>query len=255
MNDEELLRYSRQILLTEIDVEGQQKILQANALIIGAGGLGSPAAMYLAAAGTGRIVVSDDDAVDLSNLQRQIAHGTADIGKNKTLSLKETLNRLNPEVAVTAIPTRLEGEALENAVAAADVVLDCSDNFRTRFAVNRACVKTSTSLVSGAAIRFEGQLAVFTPGTDESPCYNCLYADIDELAESCSRTGVIAPLPGIIGSCQALEAVKLITGAGDIPRGRVLLFDGLRLEWNSLVLRRNPACPTCSENSLQVAER
>lgn len=246
MNDDQLLRYSRQILLPQIDAKGQQKLLDAAVLIIGAGGLGSPAAMYLAAAGVGRITVSDDDAVDLSNLQRQIAHGTADLGKNKTLSLKETLEDLNPGVCVLPIGRRVEGEELERQVNEADVVLDCSDNFKTRFAVNRACVETATPLVWGAAIRFEGQISVFTPGRCDSPCYNCLYADIDELAESCAQTGVIAPLPGIIGSLQALEAIKLIAGIGQPLRGRVLLLDGLSMEWNSVSLRQNPACPVCA---------
>ena len=247
MNDEQLLRYSRQILLPQVDADGQQKLIDAKVLIIGAGGLGSPAAMYLAAAGVGRIVLSDDDAVDLSNLQRQIVHGTSDIGREKTQSARQTLKELNPEVNVTTLCKRLSGAELECQTAEADVVLDCSDNFATRFAVNRACVNTLTPLVSGAAIRFEGQLAVFTPGVNESPCYNCLYADIDEIAESCSQTGVIAPLPGIIGSAQALEALKLIMGIGPPSSGRVLLFDGLRMEWNSMLLRKNLSCPTCSQ--------
>ncbi|MEN8260118.1 MAG: molybdopterin-synthase adenylyltransferase MoeB [Pseudomonadota bacterium] len=246
MNDKQLLRYSRQILLPQVDADGQQKLIDAKVLIIGAGGLGSPAAMYLAAAGVGRIAISDDDEVDLSNLQRQIAHGTSDIGLKKPLSAMRALRELNPEVSVSTLYKRLKDEELEQETAGADVVLDCSDNFATRFAVNRACVNTMTPLVSGAAIRFEGQLAVFTPGLNDSPCYNCLYAEIDEITESCSQTGVIAPLPGIIGSAQALEALKLIMGIGQPSCGRVLLLDGLRMEWNSMVLRKNPACPTCS---------
>lgn len=246
MNDEQLLRYSRQILLPQIDVEGQQRLLEARALIIGAGGLGCPAAMYLAAAGVGHMVIGDDDRVDLSNLQRQIAHHTQDIGQTKVESAKQTLKALNPEVQVTALCERMEGIKLEQEVAKADVVLDCSDNFTTRFAVNSACVKTQTPLVSGAAIRFEGQIAVFTPGRADSPCYNCLYADLGELAESCVQTGVIAPITGVVGSLQALEAIKIILAIGQILRGRVLLLDGLRLEWNSMILRKNPACPTCS---------
>lgn len=246
MNDDQLLRYSRQILLPQVDVEGQQKLLEATIVIIGAGGLGSPAAMYLAAAGVGRIILSDDDEVDLSNLQRQIAHGTSDIGRRKPVSAKYTLNHLNPEVDVVTICERLAPAELESQSDEADVVLDCSDNFATRFAVNRACVDTGTPLVSGAAIRFEGQLAVFTPGVNDSPCYNCLYADIDELAETCTQTGVIAPLPGIIGSMQAMEAIKLVMGIGPPSSGRVLLYDGLRMEWNSMILRKNPSCPTCA---------
>lgn len=249
MNDEQLLRYSRQILLHQIDVQGQEKLLAANALIIGAGGLGSPAAMYLAAAGLGRIAISDHDTVDLSNLQRQILHGTPDIGRPKTESARHALARLNPDVAVNAIPRKLEGAELEQEVAAADVVLDCCDNFATRFAVNAACVKTGTPLVSGAVIRFEGQVAVFTPGRDDSPCYNCLYPAQGEMDASCVRNGVIAPLPGIIGAMQALEAMKLILGLGRSLCGRLLLLDALTMEWRSLRLPRNADCPTCGGDS------
>jgi len=248
MDDHQLLRYSRQILLPQIDVEGQEKLLNSHALIIGLGGLGSPAAMYLAAAGVGSLALNDYDAVDLSNLQRQIAHGMENLGEPKVSSARKTLERLNPDVRITELASRLEGTQLEQEIARADVVLDCSDNFATRFAVNAACVKTRTPLVSGAVIRFEGQLAVFAPGTaGESPCYNCLYADHGELAESCVQTGVLAPLPGIIGSLQALEAIKLLTGVGDTLRGRLLLLDALSMEWNRMTLKRNPKCPTCGE--------
>lgn len=247
MDDHQLLRYSRQILLPQFDVEGQEKLLNSRALIIGLGGLGSPAAMYLAAAGVGSLVLNDYDVVDLSNLQRQIAHGTENVGEAKPVSARKTLERLNPDVRITELADRLEGSQLEQAVARANVVLDCSDNFATRFAINTACVKTRTPLVSGAVIRFEGQLAVFTPGIENSPCYNCLYADHGELAESCVQNGVLAPLPGIIGSLQALEAIKLLTGVGDTLRGRLLLFDALSMEWNQMILKRNPKCPTCGE--------
>lgn len=247
MDDHQLLRYSRQILLPQFDVEGQEKLLNSRALIIGLGGLGSPAAMYLAAAGVGSLVLNDYDVVDLSNLQRQIAHGTENVGEAKPASARKTLERLNPDVRITELADRLEGSQLEQAVARADIVLDCSDNFATRFAINTACVKTRTPLVSGAVIRFEGQLAVFTPGVENSPCYNCLYADHGELAESCVQNGVLAPLPGIIGSLQALEAIKLLTGVGDTLRGRLLLFDALSMEWNQMILKRNPKCPTCGE--------
>lgn len=245
MNDQQLLRYSRQILLPQIDIEGQEKLLAARVLIIGAGGLGSPAAMYLAAAGLGHIAISDHDTVDLSNLQRQILHDTFDIGRSKTESAREALARLNPDVAVIAIPRKLEGAELDEATAAADVALDCSDNFATRFAVNAACVKTQTPLVSGAVIRFEGQVAVFTPGRNNSPCYHCLYPDQGELDVSCARNGVIAPLPGIVGAMQALEAMKLLLGLGRSLAGRLLLLDALVMEWHSMQLPRNPDCPTC----------
>ncbi|WP_459992377.1 HesA/MoeB/ThiF family protein [Methylosoma difficile] len=245
MNDNQLLRYSRQIMLPQCDIAGQQKLLAAHVLIIGAGGLGSPAAMYLAAAGVGSITVYDDDVVDLSNLQRQIAHHTSDIGMDKAISTQQTLNQLNPEVRVHAVKQRLEGETLENEVKNADVVLDCSDNFATRFAINKACVAQQTPLVSGAAIRFEGQVSVFTPGTNNSPCYNCLYQSDGEELQNCATNGVIAPITGIVGSMQALEAMKLIMGIGTTLTGRLLLLDGLTMEWNCLKLKKNPHCPTC----------
>jgi molybdopterin/thiamine biosynthesis adenylyltransferase len=246
MNDNQLLRYSRQIMLPQVDVEGQQKLLTTSVLIVGAGGLGSPAAMYLAAAGIGSIVIYDNDVVDLSNLQRQIAHHTTDIGADKVISTQQTLNRLNPDTKIKAVKQRLEGELLELEVKKADVVLDCSDNFSTRFAINNACVKHRTPLVSGAAIRFEGQVAVFTPGNNNSPCYNCLYNSDGEELQNCATNGVIAPITGIIGSIQALEAMKLIMDIGETLTGRLLLLDGLTMEWNTMKLRKNPGCPTCS---------
>jgi adenylyltransferase/sulfurtransferase len=245
MQDNQLLRYSRQIMLPQVDIEGQQKLLDSRVLIIGLGGLGSPAAMYLAAAGIGQLILNDFDQVDLSNLQRQIAHDTDNLGLSKVESAKHTLLRMNPEIQIETIGHQLVDKELEQEIAASDVVLDCTDNFATRFAVNRACVKTKTPLVSGAVIRFEGQITVFTPGYDDSPCYNCLYPDQGELEETCVRNGVIAPLPGIIGSMQALEAIKLIVGIGQSLRGRLLLFDALTMEWNRMSLRKNPACPTC----------
>lgn len=246
MNDNQLLRYSRQIMLPQIDIEGQQKLLAAKALIVGAGGLGSPAAIYLAAAGVGNITIYDNDTVDLSNLQRQITHHTDDIGTDKVISTRQTLNRLNPEVNITAVKQRLESQQLELEVAQADVVLDCSDNFSTRFAINKACVKHRTPLVSGAAIRFEGQVTVFTPGRNNSPCYNCLYSSDGEELQNCATNGVIAPVTGIVGSIQALEAMKLIMNIGETLTGRLLLLDGLTMEWNTMKLRLNPSCPTCS---------
>jgi adenylyltransferase/sulfurtransferase len=249
MNDQQLLRYSRQIMLPQVDVDGQQILLDAKALIIGAGGLGSPAAMYLAAAGVGEIAIYDDDDVDMSNLQRQIAHRTCDIGAGKAASAQKTLLALNPEVCIRAVKQRLAaGEDLLQAVGGADVVLDCSDNFATRFTVNRACVTQRKPLVSGAAIRFEGQVAVFTPGRNDSPCYNCLYVDRGDERQTCARNGVIAPLTGIIGSVQALEALKVLLEIGQTLAGRLLLLDGLTMEWNSMVLRKNPRCPTCGQD-------
>jgi adenylyltransferase/sulfurtransferase len=245
MNDTQLLRYSRQIMLPQCDIEGQQKILAAKVLIIGAGGLGSPAAMYLAAAGIGTMVIYDDDVVELSNLQRQIAHHTPDIGMDKVISTRETLNKLNPDVQVKAIKQRLAGEQLDIEVINADVVLDCSDNFLTRFAINKACVRHQTALVSGAAIRFEGQVSVFTPGKDNSPCYNCLYSSDGEELQNCATNGVIAPITGVVGSIQALEALKLIMAIGKPLTGRLLLLDGLAMEWNTMRLTKNLTCPTC----------
>jgi adenylyltransferase/sulfurtransferase len=247
MNDNQLLRYSRQIMLPQIDIEGQQRLLAANILIIGAGGLGSPAAMYLAAAGIGSLTIYDDDVVDLSNLQRQITHHTPDIGTDKVISTQKTLNQLNPEVNIRAIKQRLEGEQLDLEVQQADVVLDCSDNFTTRFAINAACVKHQTPLVSGAAIRFEGQVTVFTPGKNNSPCYNCLYNNDEEEIQNCATNGVIAPITGIVGSIQALEAMKLIMTIGETLTGRLLLLDGLTMEWNTMNLRKNPDCPSCGK--------
>ena len=246
MNDNQLLRYSRQIMLPLCDIEGQQKLLAARVLIIGAGGLGSPAAIYLAAAGIGSITIYDDDVVELSNLQRQIAHHTPDIGTDKVISTRETLNKLNPDVNVRAIKQRLGGEGLDLEVIRADVVLDCTDNFSTRFAINSACVRHQTALVSGAAIRFEGQVSVFTPGKNNSPCYNCLYNSDGEELQNCATNGVIAPITGIIGSIQALEAMKLIMTIGETLTGRLLLLDGLTMEWNTMKLKKNPVCPTCS---------
>lgn len=245
MNDQQLLRYSRQIMLPQVDIEGQQKLLAAKVLIVGAGGLGSPASIYLAAAGIGQITIYDDDEVDLSNLQRQIAHHTNDIGTDKVISTQNTLKNLNPDVKVIAVKQRLEGKLLKKAVENADIVLDCCDNFSTRFAVNAACVEHKTALVSGAAIRFEGQITVFTPGFYDSPCYNCLYSDNGEEMINCASNGVIAPVTGIVGSIQAMEAIKLIMNIGKTLTGRLLLLDGLSMQWNEMKLRKNESCPTC----------
>jgi adenylyltransferase/sulfurtransferase len=247
MNDQQLLRYSRHILLAEFGVEGQQRLLESRALIIGAGGLGSPAAMYLAAAGVGHIVLADGDSVDLTNLQRQILHATTAVGQPKVESGKSTLAALNPEVQVLALGQRLEGAALEEQIAAADVVLDCCDNFATRLAVNRACVRHRKPLVSGAAIRFDGQLAVFDLRREDSPCYACLFPEDGETeALRCAVTGVFAPLTGMIGTAQAAEALKLLTGVGETLAGRLMILDALASRWREIRLRREPACPVCA---------
>lgn len=245
MDDQQLLRYSRQILLPQVGMEGQQRLAESRALIIGLGGLGSPAAMYLAAAGVGHLVLVDFDRVELSNLQRQIAHSTPDLGRSKAASARDTVLALNPEVEVTALEDRLVDEALLEQVRRADVVMDASDNFATRFALNEACVRTGTPLVSGAAIRLEGQVAVFRPDHGDSPCYRCLYRDEEEPAETCTQTGVLAPVVGIIGAVQALETLKVLLDIGETLTGRLLLFDALTQEWRTLKLPKDPECPVC----------
>lgn len=245
MDDQQLLRYSRQIMLPQIDVEGQQKLLDAHILIIGAGGLGSPVAMYLASAGVGRITIADNDAVDLSNLQRQILHRSADIGRPKVDSARDTLTALNPDIQVTALHTFVDEEALADLVAQVDLVVDASDNFTTRFAINAACVKTGTALVSGAAIRMEGQLSVFLPQREDSPCYRCLYSEGEEPDQTCSENGVLSPITGVIGSLQALEALKVLLSIGETLCGRLLVFDGLYHEWRNIKLNKDPHCPVC----------
>ncbi len=246
MNDAQLLRYSRQIMLPEVDIDGQQRWLDSRVLIVGLGGLGSPASIYLASAGVGHLVLVDDDSVDLTNLQRQIVHNSERVGQPKVESARQTLAALNPEIRIDTLAQRLEGDALREQVAAADLVLDCSDNFATRFALNRACFAAGTPLVSGAAIRFDGQISVFDPRQAESPCYQCLYREGEEEQLSCSESGVFAPLVGIIGAMQAAEALKLLAGIGEPLTGRLLLLDGRRMEWRSLRLRRDRACPVCA---------
>lgn len=244
MEDHALLRYSRQIMLPELDIEGQQRLQAARALIIGLGGLGSPAAMYLAAAGVGTLALADDDRVDLSNLQRQIVHTTERIGLDKTASAEIGLHALNPDTRIVLHRTRLQGGALHAAVEAADVVLDCSDNFATRFDLNAMCHATQTPLVSGAAIRWDGQITVFD-GRPGGPCYRCLYPDDGTEDLRCSENGVVAPLVGIIGAMQALEAIKLLCAVGEPLGGRLLMLDALRMQWRELRLRADPACPVC----------
>ena len=246
MNDDQLLRYSRHILLPEIGIDGQEKLAAARALVIGAGGLGSPAAYYLASAGIGALALADGDTVDLTNLQRQILHRTDAIGQAKALSGQRTLGEINPECRVVALTERLAGERLAEEVAQADVVLDCSDNFATRHAVNRACVAARKPLVSGAAIRFDGQIAVFDSRQDNAPCYSCLFPESDDIEETrCAVMGVFAPLTGIIGAMQAAEALKLLIGCGDSLAGRLLLLDGLAMEWRPIRVPRDPGCAVC----------
>jgi len=246
MNDDQLLRYSRHILLPEMGIEGQEALLSSHALVIGAGGLGSPAALYLAAAGIGKITLADGDTVDLTNLQRQVLHATASVGMPKAASGKSTLARYNPGVEVVALEQRAEGALLDQLVAGADVVLDCCDNFATRHAVNRACVKHGKPLVSGAAIRFDGQVSVFDLRRRDAPCYHCLFPEGQDLEElRCAVTGVFAPLTGIIGTMQAAETLKLLAGIGESLSGRLLLLDALSMQWRSIKLARDPACPVC----------
>ncbi|MDP6651156.1 MAG: molybdopterin-synthase adenylyltransferase MoeB [Gammaproteobacteria bacterium] len=248
MKDEQLLRYSRQIMLPEMDVAGQQKLVDASVLIIGMGGLGCPAAMYLSAAGVGHLIIADDDTVELTNLQRQIAHGQTNLGESKVASAEAALKGLNPDVQVKRIEQRLEGEALDQAVAGADVVVDASDNFTTRFAINRSCIKNGKPLVSGAAIRMEGQVAVFDSQDPQSPCYQCLYSEGDDDDASCSHNGVMAPLVGIIGSVQAMETIKIITDIGSNLTGRLLLLDATTMQWREMKLPRDESCPACGKS-------
>ncbi len=249
MNDDQLLRYSRQILLPEFGTEAQDRLLAARVLIIGAGGLGSPVALYLAAAGVGTLVIADPDVVDISNLQRQILHGQADLGRAKVASAQDALNALNPETQIITLTARLAGKALRDQVESADLVVDASDSFDTRFAVNATCVATQTPLVSGAAIRMEGQVAVFRPDQSDSPCYRCLYRDGSDTEQTCAENGVLAPIVGIIGSIQALEAIKVLTGIGTTLCGRLLILDGKSMETRILKLRRDPECPTCGSHA------
>jgi molybdopterin/thiamine biosynthesis adenylyltransferase len=251
MNDEQLLRYSRHILLDDIGIEGQQRLRDARVLIVGAGGLGSPAAIYLAASGVGRLTLVDDDTVDLTNLQRQILHGTPDVGLPKATSGAHALARLNPDVEVVALIARVAAEQLATLVAASDVVLDCTDNFATRHAINRACVAAAVPLVSGAAIRFDGQIASFdlrqVDGERRAPCYACLFPESDEVDEvPCSTMGVFAPLTGIVGAMQAAEAAKILIGLPSLS-GRLQILDARTMEWQTFVLARDPACPVCGD--------
>lgn len=247
MTDAQLLRYSRHILLDEIGIEGQQRISDSHALIVGAGGLGSPVALYLGSAGVGHLTVVDHDVVDMTNLQRQIIHTMSRVGEPKALSAQTAIAAINPEVRVTPIIARADALLLDTLVAQADVVLDCCDNFATRHAINAACVKHRKPLVSGAAIRFDGQLCVYDPRQANSPCYACVFAPDTSFEETrCATLGVFAPLVGIIGAMQAAEALKLLSGAGRPLTGRLLMLDGRAMEFTEVRIARQATCPVCS---------
>ncbi len=246
MNDDELLRYARHIMLPEIDIDGQEKLLAAKVLVIGLGGLGSPVSIYLAASGVGQLVLADFDIVDLSNLQRQIVHTTDRVGVSKTESAKQNLQAINPNTSIRTISDKLTLEELEKEVENADVVVDCTDNFEVRYAINDAVLKTKTPLVSGAAIRLEGQLMVVDPRNPAAPCYRCLYQDASEAQLNCAETGILAPVVGTIGTLQALETVKLIVGLGESLAGYLLVFDAKYMDWRKLKLPKNPSCEACS---------
>ncbi len=246
LSDEQLLRYSRHILLPELGIDGQQKLLAAHVLVIGAGGLGSPVSLYLAASGVGRITLCDHDNVDLTNLQRQIVHFTDAIGTPKVESAQLTLARINPEVKVVPLAERMQGSRLEGVVNQADIVVDATDNFATRHAINRACVRFRKPLVSGAGVRFDGQVAVFDLRRKDSPCYSCLFPEAGDVEEMrCAVMGVFAPLVGIVGSIQAAEALKLIMGVGEPLQARLLLLDALTMQTRTVKLSRDPACKVC----------
>ena len=247
MTDDQLLRYSRHILLDEVGVEGQQRLLDAHALVIGAGGLGSPVALYLGTAGVGRITIVDHDAVDLTNLQRQIAHNLARLGHPKAESAREAVAAINPDVFVRPLVMKADAQALDELVPQADVVIDCCDNFATRHAINRACFAHGKPLVSGAAIRFDGQVSVFDPRRDDSPCYACVFPADQDLEETrCATMGVFAPLVGIVGAMQAAEALRLLAGVGRSLAGRLQMLDGRTMEWNEMRIARDPACAVCA---------
>ena len=246
LNDEELLRYSRQILLPSFDIEGQARLKSSRVLVVGAGGLGCPVALYLGAAGVGNLTVVDDDQIELANLQRQIAFDQNGIGENKAEQLVNRVRAMNPAISVKAINERLNGDELDQQVAAASLVVDCSDNFATRFALNRACVASSVPLVSGAAIRGEGQLTVFDIRDPASPCYHCLYPEQGNEQLNCSEAGVIGPLVGMIGASQAMEAIKVISGVGKPLVGRLLILDAWQMKWREMKLEKDPGCPVCS---------
>ncbi len=250
LNDDQLLRYSRQIMLPQLDVSGQQALLDASVLVIGAGGLGCPAALYLAASGVGKLLVNDFDDVELSNLQRQIAHTESDVASSKVESLKCSLQAINSSIEVESIGFRLNEAELCKRVRQVDVVLDCSDNFETRHLINKVCVVARKPLVSGAAIGFDGQVAVFDSRDKSAPCYRCLYPDVLEANVSCAENGVLSPVVGVVGAMQALEAIKLIAGVGVSLTGVLLIFDALKADWRRLKLNKDTKCPVCAEELL-----
>jgi adenylyltransferase/sulfurtransferase len=254
MDDDALLRYSRHILLPEIGIDGQERIARGHALVVGAGGLGSPVALYLASAGVGRLTLCDADTVDLTNLQRQIAHDTTTIGRTKVESASVRIAAINPLVEVKALATRVDDTALASLVEDATVVVDCTDNFATRHAINRACVAAARPLVSGAALRFDGQLAVYDVRRPESPCYHCVFGEGEEIEETrCAVMGVFAPLVGVVGAMQAVEALKLLAEAGEPAIGKLFLYDALEAEWRTMRIRRDGACPVCRNRDQRAA--
>ena len=247
MNDKQLLRYSRHILLPQIEYAGQEKLTKSHALIVGAGGLGAPVALYLAASGVGKLTICDFDTVDLTNLQRQIIHTTQSVGINKALSAQQTIYEINPEVIVQTVQQKSTEAEFTKLAAEADVVIDCSDNFATRYALNRVCFAVKKPLVSGAAVRFEGQITVYDFRHETSPCYHCLFPDTGSDQEMrCTENGVFAPLVGMIGTTQAAEALKLIMNIGECLQGRLLLLDALSMEWRTIKLARDPKCAVCA---------
>lgn len=245
LSDNQLLRYSRQIMLPSVDVAGQMRLLDSRILILGVGGLGAPVAMYLAASGIGQLVLVDYDRVELSNLQRQIIHDTDSIGKPKVESAKARINKINPDITTTLIAHKLTGSELTQQVELADVVIDGTDNFESRFLINQICVDTKTPLVSGAVIRMEGQISTYVPGSNNC-CYRCLYQDSEEEMETCSENGILAPVAGIIGSIQATEAIKVLLGMKGILLNRLLLLDASTMEWRTIKIKKDPACPVCA---------
>lgn len=250
MNDSQLLRYSRHILLPQIDVWGQEKLTQSCVVIVGTGGLGSPAALYLAASGIGKIVICDKDNVDLTNLQRQIIHTTNAIGQPKTASARRSLHRINPEVEIIALQEEMTEENLQPLLACADAVVDASDNFGTRHTINKACIDHKKPLISGAVVRFDGQVSVFDLRDDNSPCYHCLFPDSgDDDDPDCAVMGVFAPLAGIIGCTQAAETIKVLLGFGETLNGRLLVVDGLTMKWRTIKLKKDPACQACGADT------
>lgn len=246
MNSEQLDRYSRHLTLPAIGAEGQQRLLQSHVLVVGMGGLGSPVALYLAAAGVGKLTFADFDTVERSNLQRQIAHTSDRVGELKTQSARLASHAINPDIDINVIDYALEKVELDELIPTCNVVVDCSDNFPTRFDVNASCVQHKVPLVTGAAIRFDGQITVIRSDKPDSPCYRCLYTDGQEAAETCAQTGILGPVVGLIGCLQALETIKVLCDIGEDLTGRLVLFDGLGLEFNEIALKKSPDCPVCS---------